>query len=539
MSAPSEQAPSPSRTLQRLYLTLFLRGRSARGLKMEQAPKSVGSKLKGTLAIYVLSGMFTLSFMGQPPFLLSLYLHGMTLFFLGMFVAATAGEILFNKDEAEILLHRPVDPKTLLRAKVGVLLKISLWMACAFNVAGLLIGTFGKNGSWGFIPAHVVSTCVSALFCTGSVVLLYQACLRWFGRERLDNLMTTAQVLMMIVLVGGSQMVPRVMRGMKDSPEGFIGEWWLYLLPPAWFAAIDAVLTGQGNAMTGAMAALGVVVTAAVLLLAFGKMATVYQEGLQSMGEARQAGPKVAGKRRLLERLEALPPLAWTLRDPVTRASFRLTAAYMLRDRDMKLRLYPGMAPVLMMPVIFLMNGAEGAGGEIGVAMAGGYLGLVPLMAMNLLKYSQSWQAADIYRLAPVPGPAPFIRGAMRAVALLLVLPGLLILLAVVCLLPGGADHAEMLLPGLIAMPIYALVPGAVDNAVPLSKPTEEAKAGARGGVMFLLMMSALIVPGLGIGARKLGFLPIFLVMELIAAAGICWSLNAMISRKKWDALEG
>ena len=39
---------------------------------------------------------------------------------------------------------------------------------------------------------------LEALFCTGCVVLVYQLCLRWFGRERLDGLMTTVQVVMAV-----------------------------------------------------------------------------------------------------------------------------------------------------------------------------------------------------------------------------------------------------------------------------------------------------------------------------------------------------
>ena len=85
-------APSPERTLRRLFLTLFLRGRSSRGLRKESAPKSVGSKLGLTLAFYALFGLFALFFKGQPVFALSVYLHGMTFVFLGMFIAASAGE---------------------------------------------------------------------------------------------------------------------------------------------------------------------------------------------------------------------------------------------------------------------------------------------------------------------------------------------------------------------------------------------------------------------------------------------------------------
>src|SRR5258706_4762606 len=115
----------------------------------------------------------------------------MTLVFLGMFVASSAGEVLFNKEESDILLHRPVTPKALLWAKIGVLVQISLWLAGAFNFAGFFVGAAISERGWLFPVAHALSTTLEALLCTGSVVLTYQLCLRWFGRERLEGLMTT------------------------------------------------------------------------------------------------------------------------------------------------------------------------------------------------------------------------------------------------------------------------------------------------------------------------------------------------------------
>lgn len=534
----SEKAPSQAATLQRLYLTLFLRGRSARGLKKDKAPQSVGAKLWGTLALYALVGLVALPFATEGSFVLSFYLHGMSLLFLGMFIAASAGEILFNKDEAEILLHRPVDARTLLWAKVGVLIRVSLWITFAFNIAGMIGGTVSDKGSLWFAPAHFVSTCLSALFCTGSVVLLYQVCLRWFGREKLDNLMTTAQVLLAVGMVAGSQLVPHLMTGMRGAVDPLAGKSWFFLLPPAWFAALDESLLGRASGPTLVMAGAGVLITGAVLALAFGRMAHVYEEGLQTLAESRPRKPRPTEGKRLLDRLMDGPLLGSLLRDPITRASFRLTAAYLFRDRDMKLRLYPGLAPVLVMPMVFLIQGVSRNDEGWGIALGGGYLGLLPMMAMNLLQFSQHWQAADLYRLAPVEGPGPFIQGATRAVVFLLALPAVALILLGICLMPGGLAKAAMLFPGLIAMPVFALIPGAIEKTVPLSKPTEEAKSAARGGIMILLMMVSLVVPGIALVAKHHGVFGLFLIAEVGVVVLACWLLSKVIAAKKWDPLE-
>src|SRR5258708_39849426 len=155
---PRAYIPSERRNLRRLFLTLFLRGRTSRGLNKQGAPKSVGRKLGMALLFYAAFGLFALWFLRQPVFALSVYLHGMTFVFLGMFVAGSAGEILFNKEEADILMHRPVEPKALLWAKIRVLVEVSLWLAAAFNLAGFFTGRAAPHGGWRFPAVHAPST---------------------------------------------------------------------------------------------------------------------------------------------------------------------------------------------------------------------------------------------------------------------------------------------------------------------------------------------------------------------------------------------
>ena len=96
-AAASDSSPVATRViLRRLFLTLFLRGRSSRGLQKSTTPSSVASKLKLTLAVYALLGLTALLYSGQTLFTLSASLHAMTFMFLGLFIAASGGEVLFN-----------------------------------------------------------------------------------------------------------------------------------------------------------------------------------------------------------------------------------------------------------------------------------------------------------------------------------------------------------------------------------------------------------------------------------------------------------
>jgi len=362
------------RALQRLFLTVFLRGRSARGIRKSLTPSSIPSKLALTLLLYALVGGVALVWRKQSLFVLSTCLHAMTFVFLGTFVAASAGELLFNKDEADILLHRPVAPRTVLWAKIAVLVRVSLWLAGAFNLVGMFVGLAAPDAQLWFPLVHLLSTALVALLCTAWVVLVYELCLRWFGRERLDGLITFAQVVVTLatVLLGQAPRLLLQHPGFTRLAESS----WALLLPPAWFAGLDVALAGHGGVTSWAVAALALVVTLGTSWLALGRLALSYEHGLRVLGESTSLRAGGGTRRRFIHTLATRGPGAWLLRDPVRRATFLLVLAYLARNRDTKLRVYPGIVPLLIMP--FLLLGREG-GSSFGIAFAGAYLGLVPM----------------------------------------------------------------------------------------------------------------------------------------------------------------
>jgi hypothetical protein len=531
----------PARTLRRLYLNLFLRGRSSRGLSRgfgsRKASTTVAGKLSTVLVFYALIGLVAVAAVQHNVFLTSFFLHTMGMAFTGMFIAASAGEVLFNKDEDDILGHRPIDSRQLLWAKVFVLLQVSMLMALSYSLPGCLRVTFGSPSGFLFLIAHVISTALSIVFGTGLVVLLYQLCLRWFGRERLDNLMTVAQVLLTIGFIGGSQLLRPLMMG-NTILSNLEGAWWIFFVPPAWFAGVDTLLTGNGDAGSVVLTLLALTATGTVAAFAFGKLADSTQNEILAASET-SVRPGISYTRRTwIDRLTGVPPLSLALRHPVVRASFRLCVAYMLRDRDTKLRLYPGIASVFVMPLLFAFGSIGGKDG-FGIAFSGAYIGLIPLMSVNLLQFSQDWLAADIFRLGPAGGPGHFIRGGLLAIFVVLVIPACLFMFVVAFFAHNNYSHPLLLLlPGLIALPAYTFLAGATTRSVPFSRPTEESKSAGRGIKMTGIMLSAMALGGGSFFAAGGGYLTVFLVIEAIVCLVICLAANASISRIAWDPVE-
>jgi hypothetical protein len=375
------------------------------------------------------------------------------------------------------------------------------------------------------------------LFCTGCVVLAYQLCLRWFGRERLEGLMTTTQVLVSIAAVLGSQILPRIIFRFGSTLTPNESSWWFMLLPPTWFAGFDDALAGSAARLSWVFALTAVLTTGLVLWLAFVKLAHTYERGLQTLEQTISRPKSHKPRRRWLSWLVTVPPLSWWSRDPVSRASFLLVTAYLIRDRDVKLRVYPGIAPMLIFPFIFLFQ--KGAGmGDLGIAFCGGYLGLIPLIALSMLQYSQQWQATDIFRSAPMRGPAAIYHGARRTVLLFLTLPILIILALLVSLLRGLDGEILLLLPGIIALPVYSLVPGVLGKAIPFSTPIEEAKAASRGANMFLALMISMLVSTIASVAWSHGWFWPFMAVEAVAVIGLYLGMRHTLANMRWKSAE-
>src|SRR5262249_33504317 len=123
-------------------------------------------------------------------------------------------------------------------------------------------------------------------------------------------------------------------------------------------------------------------------------------------------------------------------------------------------------------------------------------LGLVPLLGINLLRYSQHWQAADVFRCAPLAGPARLCQGTRRAVLLLLTLPLAILFVVLTWLLSASSSDLLLLLPGVIALPIYGMAASLVGKAVPLSMPSEGLKSTSRGALFLVQIMIGFVLAG-------------------------------------------
>ncbi|HEX6813070.1 MAG TPA: hypothetical protein VF384_15705 [Planctomycetota bacterium] len=509
-------APSRERVLRALFWKLLFRGRSAFDAAATKRAKQWS--LGGTLAVYTLFGLLPAigAFM-LPPLAFASSLHALTLMFASLSLASSAGTMLFVREESEILLHRPVRPEELLRAKTSVLVSYALLLALALNAAGLVMGLWNEGNAIWWPLAHALSTLLLMLFSASAIVLAYNVCLSWFGRERFDNLLTLVQTLMSVVLVVGSQLVPRMLRS-DELRQVDVAASWTILLPPVWFGALDAVLCGALPLERAWLpAAIGVAVTFVLAWLAFVRLGAAYGRGLMALNETATAESD-RPRRRPLSWLVRHAPLRWWLRDAVERQAFLLTTAYLVRDREIKLKLYPSLTPLVVMPVLIGIGpGGRRGGGEDSVfleTLALGYAAIVPIQAMHLLQHSEHWRAADLFRSAPLVHWTPLFHGARKAVLCWLALPAVVMIAGILVVLRGSASPMLMALPAVVAVLVSSYVSGLFGVWLPLSKASTAQNVASTGCIVFgFVIAGSMAFSGLAAWMHWLGwFWPFFAV---------------------------
>jgi hypothetical protein len=510
----------PFRALARTFLRLSLRGSARQAYGGRYAAGPAG--LLWLVALYLVVGVTTLSVVPMHPtvFSYALLVDAMTFVMVGLSFTAEAGDALFNPAERDVLGHRPVTPRTLLAAKSAGLLGFGLVLAAALNLAPLVIGGRLGDATW-FAVAHVLTTGLLTTFAAALVVLAYGMAVRLVGQERFDDVAAWAQVALAVLFVAAGQGLSRLAMATPTLERAPL----VAALPPAWFAALDVVLGGGSHTPALlAVAALAPLATALASVVALGRLGADHGEALARVGGAP------AASRRALRRLPTLAaaPLRWWVADPVERASFRLATAYLRRDRETRLRLYPSLVVFALFPLTALTN--PGPAAPFVPLASVCLLGMLPAVALESLRVSSHPSAAELFGVVPLAGTGPVFHGVRKA-AIWFVAPAVAVALALsTALAPQGIGLAAA---GLIALPTFTLLPGLFGDYLPLGLPPLRGRQTRRNAALMLVSTAALLaliaVSGI---AWHAGRLPLLLAIETVALVAAHRALGGAIARR-------
>ena len=124
------------------------------------------------------------------------------------------------------------------------------------------------------------------------------------------------------------------------------------------------------------------------------------------------------------------------------------------------------------------------------------------------------------------------------AVLCLLGLPVLLLVGLIVWLLQGDASQLILLLPGVIALPVFALIPSIGGHGVPLSLPTDAAKDAGQGLTMMGVMIVALGLAALTSLLWTQGWFWWLVSGEAVVVSGLYFAMRLSLARVCWPSSE-
>jgi ABC-2 type transport system permease protein len=469
--------------------------------------------VRGNLALLMLLGMYVVTglIMGMMVFAteidalhFSILIHTFTLLIVALAILAESGNVIFNESEADILGHLPISSRTYFSAKVLNLFLFTSLLAMAANLFPAIFGVWAVGANLLFIPAHALSALLDGLLATALIVTCYGILMRMVGRECFNSIIAYSQIVLVLVFMFGFQIMPRVMDvQVMQLARGF--RWYYLLFPPAWFAGVTLVLIGKPHLYALALAATGLATLAVLGHLAIRKVGSdyssfvarlTYREGTVKRDESGATNPALTAMRGLAGRLK----LAWLAR-PVERAAFDLVSVYLRRNREVKVRLYPSLAYFVFVPLLAVFS--EGLPdpftrrADAYPLMGALMICYVALTAVEVLRFSEHYEAAYIFRVAPVGRLGDVYGGFRKAVMTWVALPGFVVLFVLYAILWRNPLHAALLLiPWGIITPAALMLGFLFRETLPLARKYQKGQQTWRNLLLFLICFVALSLFG-------------------------------------------
>lgn len=513
-----------------LWLKFTLDNRRTSVMELGKQTSEKKEKKTGRVAqhiMYVFFGLMLIPILLMTESIyLSMSLYAtLVLFFLLSSMISDYSTVLLDRRDQVMFLTRPIERKALSVARFLHIFSYVLVLLLELALPSVLVMgiRFGIIAGLGLFIMSVLMSLFSVVLTSCIYVLL----LHFFNGEKLKDFINIFQVLFTVSITLGYQIVPRIMNISALTQVEFSMKLWHVVVPPMWFAAPLAILIEQEmQPALVAMSFLGIGVPTILLFFYVRWIAPRFEGYLSKMNES--GADKDHGK-SLRENL--VYRLASFVSQTDTERAFVLFSRKILtKERETKLRMYPGLVFAIGFPVIFgIMNQYGGRVQIRGNQSILLYFYMTPIFLISMLvniKYSESYRGAWIYKVAPFSKQNEMIRGVIKGFVISYVLPIYICMGIIFYIVSGliGLVYWGILIG--LAMILLSIHIFMLDTKYPFSEKFNP--QNQKGKTLILFMLSSLI-SGIFVLAQ------VFLIKEntmlMVAAGGsvftgyIAWKL--------------
>lgn len=448
--------------------------------------------------------------------LAGILLHTYLLFMLMMTLITDFSSVLLDTADNQIILPRPVSGKTLFVAR---LLHVSVYLM-QFTLSLTLLPLIALYINFGILTGLVslVTLLLTAAFAVFFTYLLYLLLFYFFSEQKIKNIVTYFQIFMTVLILGSYQILPRLISFEKLSFNFSLSSY-AYYLPPVWMSmSMEAVHLHNYNTLHLIMIACALFVPLITMWFMTKYLAPVFNKKIAALGGAaiinKSENNKVGSSRKLSEKLSAL--FCW---NNVQAAGFEKVWKITGRDKNFKLQFYPSLGYIFVLMFVILFR-KDSNPENLLLDLKNGksflmfiYLPLWMLYnSLHIIPFNQNFEAAWIYKSAPLKQPGQIILGSLKALFVKFFIPFYFLFFSV-CLYIWGPQIIDDFLYGLVnSIFLIILLSFLNDIYLPFSlKPDVKKQAGKVIKVIFQsLIVGALI--GLHYIVIKVNYLNLMLM---------------------------
>lgn len=504
----------------------------------KRSQKESGNAFLMTLLFYSIFGVFVaLMLCSIQSFMLSMIVFfSYIMVMVAMTLITDFSSILLDTSDNTIILPRPVDSRTLFVSRViHILLYLGqLTLALCLIPAVAVFMKYGGLMLSAFIFAILLSV-ITSVFMTNAIYLLI---LQFASEEKLKNIINYFQIVMAVVIMGGYQILPRILERIDMQTFVFDIQWWSFLIPPIWMAvALEIIQTGLLDGEHIALASLAVIVPPVGTYVVNKYLTPIFNRKLGALsGDADRVKKEKKEAHSFLDDISK-----WITFSSTERASYDLIFKILGRDRKIKLKIYPAFGYVVIFGLIFIVRGKDDFGTtwenlpntEYHLMLL--YLSFMVLqVALYEIPYSDDFKASWIYFSTPVETPGEMLSGMIKAMVVRLFIP-VYVIISIFVLSIWSISVVDDILFGMMNNLLMLIILAMINKRhLPLSMAPN---VRTQTGNLMRSILSFVIIGILGAGHYLLTQIPFLLLAGIPVQLIAIYFLHKSYIRTGWNSI--
>ncbi|MGO1367845.1 hypothetical protein [Senegalia sp. (in: firmicutes)] len=361
-----------------------------------------------SLPIYLIFGLPLIFFVTMDIsyiFSMSL-LFGIFMFFMMTSLVSDFSSVLLDIRDKNIILTKPVESITLNMAKIIHILYYVSMITLALVLPSLIVSIFSKGIV--FFLLYLATIILLDLFIIMLTALLYLLILKLFSGEKLKDIINYVQIALTIAITLSYQVIGRLFDISELLEINFNPTWWSGLLPPVWFASVFELLIARNTNTFIVIYSLLALIIPIVSIIIYIKLIPSFERNLQKLND------EDTNKKRKHRFSNSLSNIISRTKEEKT--LFDFSSNIMKNERNFKLRVYPNLGFSMIFP--FIMAFSSGTSSILTIY----FVGFAFLTILQLIKYSDSYKAAWIYKFFEIDENTIY-RATLKSVFMNLITP--------------------------------------------------------------------------------------------------------------------